>query len=94
MFRRMIVGVIAALSAITVANAQTSSKVIIGGVDQRVPAIENQVLAQQVAEKSQQMARVAAMLTLEQEDRKAAEARAANLREWLDLAWPSDVKKD
>jgi hypothetical protein len=71
------------------AFAQATKTTVGGGIDQRVPAIENQFLAQQTAEKTQQAARMAALLTIEKEDRKDAEDRATNLKQWLDLTWPA-----
>lgn len=74
----------ALISAPSLAFAQNAS---VNGLDQRVPAMESQFLAQQMTEKSQQVARLAALLSLEQQDHKEAEERAAATKAWLDQAW-------
>jgi hypothetical protein len=71
----------------TATFAQSSSKIIIGGVDQRVPQLESNILAREFAEKAQEAARLAAMMALEKEDHLEAEDRARATKAWLDQAW-------
>lgn len=77
---------IAALLLCGSAMAQ-SSKIIIGGVDQRIPPLENQIMTQQFAEKAAQAARVAALLALEKEDSKTLSDTLAATKAWLDQSW-------
>lgn len=49
---------------------------LVGGVDQRVPALESQYLAQQQAATAQQFARAAAMLQVERENAAKAKEQA------------------
>lgn len=66
--------------------AFAQSRMVIGGVDTRVPPVENQYLAQQAAAAMQQAAKAAALLTIEKQDhtetQKALEAVSAYWRAW------------
>lgn len=67
-----------ALLASTPAFAQDAppsamSRVVIGGVDQRIPPLENQFLAQETARAMQQLSKAAAMLSIERQDKEDAQ---------------------
>src|ERR1700719_85320 len=55
------------------------TKLVIGGVGQSISPLERQTLAVQLADKAQTMARVEALLSLEKEERKAAEDKLQKL---------------
>lgn len=100
MKRLFAAAVITALAATPTGAQDIRQKLIIGGVDQRVPPMERQSLALQLADKAQAVAHLDALLTVEKEDRKdadkaladvkaelaAAEAQKATLIDWLRAA--------
>lgn len=67
--------------------ALAQTKIVIGGVDQRVPPAENEILAKQLMEMSQKFARAVALYSVEHADKEEAEKNAIANRAWLDQAW-------
>lgn len=63
------------------ASGGGQSRVYIGGVDQRLPAMEAEFLSQEVGRASRQLAKAAAMLALEKEDRAGLEKQVKDLSE-------------
>lgn len=70
------IGLAALVACLPVLAHADQAKTVVGGVDSRVPSIANQYLAQQIADKAQQAAQAAAMLTVEKQDRKELEDEA------------------
>lgn len=72
----------ASLCLATAANAQ-QTKVLIGGVDQRIPAMQVEGLSVAIGKMAANAARLGAELDIEKSEHAADQQELQNLREWV-----------
>lgn len=82
--KRLLILAILSLAAVPAMAQDAKMKVVIGGVDQRVPPLQIEHLARQLAEKGDQLARAVALLSIEKADRQDTDKALADAKAELD----------